>query len=165
MYFLTEIRVDDFEDGESQPAVGRFKLVSRCADSRQRESAAVFQAVAGMEHNDQRQALKGLKHMVKLAQFGKPFNQLADKGAVHEAFEPFYCEVTKKHETIWRYRHSDIRLLFYYASGKVVLLAHTLVKRKDELSEREKQVARKAVIDFLTAVQSADGLQWVGEGN
>ncbi len=165
MYYLTEITVEDFEDGESRPAVGRFKLVSRCADSRQRDSAAVFQAVLGMEHNDQRQALKGLKHMVKLAQLGKPFNLLADQGAVHEAFEPFYCEVTKKRETIWRYRHGDIRLLFYYATGKVVLLAHTVTKRKGELSEREKQVARKAVIDFLTAAHSAGGLQWVNEGN
>lgn len=144
---------------------GRFKLVSLCTDAKRRESAAVFQAIKSLEHNDQRQALKGLKHFVKLAQLGQPFNQLADKGAVHEAFEPFYCDVSRKLETVWRYRHGDIRLLFYYAADKLVLLPHVLAKRRDGLSERDKQITRKAVIEFLTATCSEDGVQWVNEGD
>ena len=161
MYFLTEIRVDDFEKGVVMPAQGRFKLVSRCADQSQRSSAEVFQAVSALESNDQRQAIKGLKHFVKLAQLGKPFNQLTDSKAVHEAFEPFYCEVSRRTETVWRYRHGDIRILFYYAANKVVLLAHTLPKRTDRFSEKDKKYARQAVIDFLMAAQSTTGLQWI----
>jgi phage-related protein len=99
--------------------------------------------------------------LLKLAQLGKPFNQLVDKKTVHEAFEPFYCEVTKKNETVWRYRHNDIRILFYYAVDKVVLLAHTLPKRTDKLSAKEINMAKRAVVDFLTASRSAEGLQWI----
>lgn len=111
---------------------------------------------------DQRAALKGLAHFVKLAHMGKPFNQLQlDKKTVHEAFEPFFCDVTQKEETVWRYRHGDIRILFYYASGKVVLLADALAKRSDKLSEKEKNKARQAVVDFLKASQSGDGIQWI----
>ena len=122
MYYLTEIRVDDFEQGVV-PAQGRFKVVSPCSDPRRRSSAAVFEAVQGMEKIDQRQALAGLKYLLKLAQLGKPFGQLEDKKAVHEAFEPFYCELTKRDETVWRYRHGDIRILFYYAVDKVAWCA------------------------------------------
>jgi phage-related protein len=160
MYYLTEIRVDDFEQGVL-PAQGRFKVVSPCSDPEQRGSAAVFDVVQGMEKNDQRQALAGLKFLLKLAQLGKPFGQLLDKKAVHEAFEPFYCELTKRNETVWRYRHGDIRILFYYAVDKVVLLAHTLPKRTDKLSTKEKNVAKQAVLDFLEASRSEAGIQWV----
>ena len=160
MYFLTEIRVSDFEAG-AVSAQGRFKLVSPCTDAKSRKSAKVFDAVSSMEGNDQRQALLGLKMLLKLAQLGKPFNQLADAKTVHEAFDPFYCGVTKKNETVWRYRHGDIRILFYYAANKVVLLAHTLPKRTDKLSAKDVNYAKEAVIEFWTASRSAAGLQWI----
>ena len=160
MYFLTEIRVSDFDAG-AVSAQGRFKVVSPCADPERRQSAKVFEAVKGMQGNDQRQALLGLKMLLKLAQLGKPFNQLTDKKTVHEAFDPFYCDLTKKNETVWRYRHGDIRILFYYAADKVVLLTHTLPKRSDKLSAKDINLAKAAVIEFLTASRSAAGLQWI----
>ena len=110
MYFLTEIRVSDFDAG-AVSAQGRFKVVSPCADPEHRESAKVFEVVKGMQGTDQRQALLGLKMLLKLAQLGRPFNQLADKKTVHEAFDSFYCDLTKKNETVWRYRHCFITRL------------------------------------------------------
>ena len=160
MYVLTEIRLSDFEAGVAS-AQARLKVVSPCTDSQSRASAKVFEAVKGMQGNDQRQALAGLKMLLKLAQFGKPFNQLADKKTVHEACDPFYCGVTKKNETVWRYRHGDIRILFYYGADKVVLLAHTLPKRTDKLSAKDTNQAKQAVVDVLTASRSAAGLQWI----
>jgi phage-related protein len=160
IYTLTEIKVSDFEAGVVS-APGRFKVVSPCTNAKRRESAKVFEAVKAMQGNDQRQALLGLKMLLKLAQLGKPFNQLADKKTVHEAFDPFYCDVTKKVETVWRYRHGDIRILFYYAADKVVLLAHTLPKRTDKLSAKDINQAKQAVIKFLTASRTAAGLQWI----
>lgn len=161
MYFLTEIRVSDFGDAGAVSAQGRFKVVSPCTDAKRRESAKVFEAVKGLQGNDQRQALLGLKKLLNLAQLGKPFNQLSDAKTVHEAFAPFYCDVTKKNETVWRYRHGDIRILFYYAADKVVLLTHTLPKRSDKLSAKDINQAKQAVVDFLTASRTAAGLQWI----
>ena len=160
MYFLTEIRVSDFE-ADVVSAQGRFKVVSRCTDAKNRTSAKVFEAVKGMQGDHQRQALQGLKMLLKLSQLGKPFNQLVDKKTVHEAFPPFYCDLTKKNETVWRYRHGDIRILFYYAVDKVVLFAHILPKHTDELSAKDINQAKQAVVDFLTASRSAAGLQWI----
>lgn len=160
MYFLTEIRARDF-GADIASAQGRFKVVSECGDPDRRESAKVFEAVKGMHGNDQRHALLGLKMLLKLAELGKPFNQLVDKKTVHEAFEPFYCVLTKKNETVWRYRHGDIRILFYYAADKLVLLAHTLPKRTDKLSAKDINQAKQAVVDFLMASRSAAGLQWI----
>jgi len=161
-FFLTEIRLDDFTDNEgSSLAEGRFRPVSCCSDGERRESAVIFEALQALKANDQKAAFKGLRHFVKLAQLGKPFDQLVDKKTVHEAFEPFFCEVTQKDETVWRYRHGDIRILFYYASGKVVLLADALAKRSDKLSEREKNKAKQAVKEFLEASRSEGGIQWI----
>lgn len=161
-YFLTEIRLDDFPDNEGVSlAEGRFRPVSSCSDGERRESAVIFEALQALKANDQKAAIKGLRHFVKLAQLGKPFDQLVDKKTVHEAFEPFFCDVTQKEETVWRYRHGVIRILFYYAGGKVVLLADALAKRSDKLSEKEKNKARQAVVDFLKASQSGDALQWI----
>ena len=159
-YVLTEIKLSDFEAGMVS-AQGRFKLVSACSDAHHRDSAMVFQTVKGMQGNDLKHAVQGLKMLLKLAQLGKPFNQLSDAKTVHEAFTPFYCDLTKKNETVWRYRHGDIRILFYYAADKVVLLAHTLTKRTDRLSARDINLAKQAVVDFLTAYRSAAGLQWI----
>lgn len=159
-YILTEIKVSDFDPGMTS-AQGRFRVVSACSDPNHRSSAKVFEDVKGMQRNDQKQAILGLKMLLKLAQKGVPFNQLADVKTVHEAFDPFFCDVTKKNETVWRYRHSDIRILFYYAADKVVLLAHTLPKRTDKLSAKDIKLAKQAVVDFLTASRSAAGLQWI----
>ena len=156
MYLLTEIRVSDFDAG-AMSAQGRLRVVSPCADANSRASAKVFEAVDNLQGNDRRQALLGLKMLLKLAQLGKPFNQLADR----KTFDPFYCDVTKKDETVWRYRHGDIRILFYYAADKVVLLTHTLPKRKGKLLAKDINLAKQAVIDFLTASRSASGLQWI----
>jgi hypothetical protein len=159
-YVLTEIKLSDFEEGMVS-AQGRLRLVSACSDANRKESAVVLEAVQGMQRNDQKQALLGLKMLLKLAQFGKPFNHLADAKSVHVAFAPFFCDLTQTIETVWRYRHGDIRILFYYAADKVVLLAHTLPKRKDKLSAKDIKLAKQAVIDFLTASRSAAGLQWI----
>lgn len=56
MYVLTEIKVSDFEAGVVS-AQGRFKVVSPCMDAKRRDSAKVFEAVKGLQGNDQRQAL------------------------------------------------------------------------------------------------------------
>lgn len=160
MYLLTEIKVEDFDPGAKSEA-GRFKVVSPCADPKSRFSAEVLSLMTAMEHNDQRQAVLGLKHFLKLAQMGRPLSQLVDESTVHEAFEPFYCSITKKYETVWRYRHGVIRILFYYSAGKVMLLAHALAKRKDKLTKKEMAEATKAVEDFLMALHSKAGLQWV----
>jgi mRNA-degrading endonuclease RelE of RelBE toxin-antitoxin system len=160
IYTFTEISLNDLGSDEA-PAQGRFRLVSRCRDQTSRDSAEVLQAVLALETNDQRKAILGLRHFLKLAQMGKPFSQLTDSKTVHEAFGPFYCDVTKRNETIWRYRHGDIRFLFYYATDKVVLLAHTLPKRRSSLSEKDKNLARQAVIGFLMALQADAGIHWI----
>lgn len=158
--FLTEIKLSDFGD-EVVPPPGRFKVVSPCSDAQSRKSAKVFEVVKSMDHNDQKQALKGLKMLIKLAQLGKSFNQSVDERTLHEAFPAFYCNVTKRNETVWRYRHGDIRILFYYAVDKVVLLTHTLPKRNDKLFAKDINQAKQVVVDFLTASRSAAGLQWI----
>ena len=160
MYFLTEIELIDFEVSETL-SPKRFKLVSRCANEKDRSTAEILQVLKKLDSNDRRQAVKGLLHFLKLAQLGSPFNQLADKKVVHEAFKSFYCETTKRNETVWRYRHGDIRILFYYGVDKIVLLANALPKRSNKLSVKDENQARQTVNDFLVASQNDSGIVWI----
>lgn len=159
-YALTEIMLGDFDPG-ARATPERFKVVSPCLDTEDRQAANVFALIRDLQGSDQRQALQGLKMLVKLAQKGVPFNQLVGKETVHEAFAPFYCELTAKTEKVWRYRHGDIRILFYYAADKVVLLVHTLPKRTNRLSTKDINKAKQAVLEFVMASQSPAGLQWI----
>lgn len=44
---------------------------------------------------------------------------------------------------------------------RVLLLAHTLPKRTDKLSAKEKNIAKQTVLDYLRASRSETGIQWV----
>jgi mRNA-degrading endonuclease RelE of RelBE toxin-antitoxin system len=163
VYYLTEIRPEDFP-GQGDGAAGplnpnRFKVSSAC-ESNDADSAEVWSQIMTLgSRQDQKKAVAGLKHLVKVAQSGPPFTQSLDKKAMHETYS-FHSAVSGQKEKIWRYRHGDIRLLFFYAQDKIVLLCGALAKRKDKLSEAEERAAEQAVERYLQAHQK-DKVTWV----
>ncbi len=155
-YYLTEIRPEDFQDrGAPAPAVlnpQRFKVSSACT-SRDRDSAQIWASIQSLgSRQDQSTALAGLLYFIKVAQSGPPFTASFDKKTLHEA-HVYTSSVSGQLEKIWRYRRGDIRILFYYAQDRVVLLCDALAKRKDKLSEAEQKVAEKAVDAYLEALK------------
>ncbi len=73
-----------------------------------------------------------------------------DKKRLH-GVHTFFSPHTQSNEAIWRYRHGDIRVLFYYADGKAVLLNGLLAKRKDGYAAAELNAAEQAVNAYLAA--------------
>ncbi len=157
---VTEIRLQDFGMSDAE-SLGRIQLVSVCSDPADRQSAQLWRDVLAMPSNDQKETLMALRMLLKLAQIGKPFNLLLPSGAVHPAFAPLYCGASKKMETVWRYRHGHVRILFFYAADKVVLLTHAVVKRKPKLTGSQISGAKQAVEHFVAAVRGDDGLRWI----
>lgn len=163
VYYLTEIRPEDFTgdgDGAAAPlSPNRFKVSSACAQNDASTADVLVQIKALGSKPDQYKAMLGLVHLVKVAQSGPPFNKSFDKKALHETHS-FHSAVSGQDEKIWRYRRGDIRILFYYADDKIVLLCGTLSKRKDQLSQAEKNTAEQAVDRYLSARQN-NRVTWV----
>lgn len=162
-YYLTEIRPEDFPGGGgSNGAVLsplRFKVSSPCTDQ-DRDTAHIWTSIQSLRSKQDRNvAVKGLEHFVKVAQSGPPFTRSFDEKTLHEA-HVYTSHVSGQLEKIWRYRRGDIRILFYYAEDRVVLLCDALAKRKDKLSEAEQKVAEKAVDAYLEALKSQH-LTWL----
>ncbi len=163
VYYLTEIRPEDFTgdgDGAATPLnPNRFKVSSACAlnDAKTAEVLAQIQALGSTQ--DRKKAALGLGYLVKVAQSGPPFTKSFDEKALHETHS-FHSAVSGQKEKIWRYRRGDIRILFYYADDKIVLLCGTLSKRKDKLSNAEVQAAEQAVDRYLRAHQQGR-VTWV----
>jgi mRNA-degrading endonuclease RelE of RelBE toxin-antitoxin system len=163
VYYLTEIRPEDFTgdgDGAAAPlSPHRFKVSSACAQNDARTAEVLTQIQSLGSKPDRHMALLGLVHLVKVAQSGPPFTKSFDKKALHETHS-FHSAVSGQDEKIWRYRRGDIRILFYYADDKIVLLCGTLSKRKDQLSEAEKKAAEHAVDRYLSARRNGQ-VTWV----
>jgi hypothetical protein len=163
VYYLTEIRPEDFtEDGDGAAVplnAKRFKVSSAC-DAADADTADVWgqiQSLGSKQH--QKVAIAGLSFLVKVAQSGQPLTASFDKKALHETHS-FTSPVSGQTEKIWRYRRGDIRILFYYAHDRVVLLSGVLIKLKDKLSKAEELAAEKAVNLYLDA-QKQGRLTWV----
>ncbi len=156
MYFLTELNSDDFlpdSDGSaSAPALlvaRRCKVSSRCATS-DRDTALVWEQIQLLKANDRVPAVKSLAYFVQIAQNGPPLTQHLDKKQVHEAHE-FVSPVSGKREKVWRYRRGDIRILFYYGSDSVLLLADVVAKRSDRMEPAVLNGAELAINEYLSA--------------
>jgi predicted ABC-class ATPase len=163
LYYLTEIRPEDFtEDGDGASAplsAKRFRVSSACeaADADTADVWAQIQSLSSKQH--QKMAIAGLHFLVKVAQSGQPLTASFDNKALHET-HAFTSPVSGQTERIWRYRRGDIRILFYYAADRVVLLSGVLIKLKDKLSKAEELAAEKAVNHYLEA-QKHGQLTWV----
>lgn len=158
MYFLAELTSDDFlppAEGAAiapAPIAGRFKVCSVCQTA-DRDTAAVWPQIGALKQRDQEPAFKSLAYLVRIAQLGPPLTQHLDKKQVHEAHE-FVSAVSGKAEKVWRYRRSDIRILFYYANDQVVLVTEVVAKRSDKLDKATLNRAEQAVDMYLKAAKS-----------
>ena len=161
--YLTELRPEHFDPAghthQDPPGGGRFKITSICQD-RDPDSAEVWSQIGELRSKEhQKTAIAALLMLVKVAQSGQPFTQSFDKKAIHETHS-FHCQYSGKLERIWRYRRGDIRVLFYYAQERVVLLGGVVIKLSDRLTKSEKAAAERAVERFLVA-QGEKALRWV----
>ena len=161
MYYLAEITPDDFpQDGAVSLAANplRYRVASAC-DHNHRDSAHVWQQLQSVKGNYRKKAVAAVLYLVKLAQAGQPLSDMLDGKALHEAHS-FHSPVSGRVEKVWRYRRAEIRLLFYYADGKVVFLTGVMVKLEYKFSSGHLRAAEKAVNEYLKA--RADGsLAWV----
>lgn len=70
---------------------------------------------------------------------------------MHEVHE-FDSSVSGKREKIWRYRRGAIRILFYYGTDRVLLLADIVAKRSDKFETAVLNKAEQAINEYLGAV-------------
>jgi phage-related protein len=63
---------------------------------------------------------------------------------------------------IWQLEEGRIRILWFYASGKLIIAAHGFVKKTQKTPEREKLIAREALKRYRAA-KLRGAVRWIGE--
>lgn len=102
---------------------------------------------------DQKSAVLALKKLIQVAAMGQPLTVHYDKKQCHELHSFTY---KGKARVIWRIRHGDIRLPFYYGQGKLIFLAGAVSKRKDKLSQAEESALEKEVKRYIDAEKKGE---------
>lgn len=97
---------------------------------------------------DRRAAIAELAKLVQVAASGKPFQVFYDEKQCHDIHRFHY---DGKERVLWRLRRGDVRIVFYYGQGRLILLADALIKRKDRLSKAETSALEAQVVAFIDA--------------
>ncbi|MDY7219405.1 hypothetical protein TOI97_07470 [Denitrificimonas sp. JX-1] len=128
-------------------------MVARCASDDPDTCYFLEQIVILGRSNqvDSKAALSALDKLLQVAQTGQPLESFYDKKQNHQLHEFVYKGVNR---VIWRLRKGDVRLVFYYAEGKVIFLADALAKRKDKLSAGEKKKLENEIKTYIDAEQA-----------
>ncbi|MCL5041553.1 MAG: hypothetical protein M1440_03625 [Gammaproteobacteria bacterium] len=109
----------------------------------------IFEQIRGLpSFADKKAATLALKKLIQVAAMGQALTVHYDKKKCHEIHAFTYAG---KLRTIWRIRHGDIRLPFYYGQKKLIFLAAVLTKRKDKLSQAEVSALEKEVKRYIDA--------------
>ncbi len=102
--------------------------------------------IKGMQNPDAKAANLALINILHRAHIGKPFHALYDEKKYHEAHSFKWNNNTEK---IFRVRQGDIRAYVFYLPNRVMLILKLSAKRKDKLSQAEKNELESLAIIAL----------------
>ncbi|PFG11778.1 hypothetical protein ATI45_4346 [Marinobacter sp. LV10MA510-1] len=133
---------------EPQQLKGSWQVFAPCEHA-DYSGCVLFSKIAGLSSiEDKKATILALKKLIQIAAMGQPITAHYDKKQCHELHKFKY---QGKERVIWRIRHGDIRLPFYYGQGKLIFLASVLAKRKDKLSQAEELALEKEVKRYISA--------------
>jgi hypothetical protein len=127
-------------------------LVCAASEDADFSSCGLFSQISALNSKpDQQSALLALKKLIQVAALGQPLTVHYDAKQCHECHEFTY---RGKNQVVWRIRHGNVRLAFYYGHDKLIFLAGALSKRKDKMSNAEKMALEKEVKRYIDAEKS-----------
>lgn len=137
-----------YSQPEPQHQTSNWQVYAPC-ENNDFTACVLFSQIQQMtSKGDQKAALLALKKLIQVAALAQPLTVHYDKKACHELHRFVY---EGKERVIWRIRHGDIRLPFYYGQGKLIFLAGALPKRKDRLTTAETAALEKEVKRYIDA--------------
>lgn len=150
MLFLRRFRLPEFikptENAAAHPEVpGAYQVCAVCAmdDPETADLLQQVKALGKMEGNCFRNCMSKL---LKIANSGEPLKAHYDETQCHPTHTFTYQGEVR---TIWRIRSNDLRILFYYAQDKIILLLDTFPKRADKLTNAQKLKAEAIVKRYI----------------
>lgn len=133
-----------------KPRLDRWKLMARCASDDPNTCHLLKQiyTLGKSSRVDGKAVLSALNKLMQVAQTGQPLENFYDKKQSHQ-LHAFEYENAKR--VVWRLRQGDVRLVFYYAEGKMIFLADALAKRQDKLTSGEKIKLENEIKTYIDA--------------
>ncbi len=105
---------------------------------------------------DKKKVQNALLQLGQRCESGNPLKEFYDEKKCHEAFTFSLFKHSDNTQDVWRIRQGDVRIYFIYLPPeKRIILLGVSVKRKDNISEKEKNhltsLAIKALEDDLAS--------------
>ena len=151
---LKLITLNEVTGGREQnplPEANSWRVYS-VADDSSFSTCAIFSQIAGLTSKiDRSQAVLALTKLVKVAQTGEPLQVHYDEKQCHELFRFNY---KGKERVVWRVRNGSVRIVFYYANGKILFLPGVVVKRSDKLKKHEQSTLGREIERLIDAEES-----------
>jgi len=111
----------------------RWEVLATCS---KRGDCPVLDFLAGLEGKLAKQAVRMLALLSQVAEDGPPRN------------------VERSHQVaaeIWELIHGDLRILWFYAEGRIVVLTGGFVKKSQKTPRAEVEAAERALAEFREA--------------
>lgn len=148
-YYLRVINLASIGAPNPEPArgEGHKTLVARCLSDNLND-CDFLQQVKDLDPENIKAALTALSKLIKIAASGLPFTNFYDEKQCHEIHTFKY---NHKNYKVWRIRQRDLRLTFFHAEGKTVLLTHVFVKLKGKLTVKQKAMLESEIKAYVDA--------------
>jgi hypothetical protein len=148
--FLRRFRLDEFIKPTESAAVypestGAFKVCGVCT-TKDKASAELLSQIAALGKTEGSCFRNGMRKLLKIANSGEPLSVHYDEKQCHTTHS-FNNNGTSY--DIWRIRNSDLRILFFYGTDRVILLLDVFPKRANKLTKAQKSKAEDAVKRYL----------------
>lgn len=153
--FLRRLYLDDFlnpkESAATYPEMpNSIKVCCICDNKEPTSGAEVLRSVKDMDKEDRTGFRCGMATILKLANSGTQLHTHFDEKSCHPTHD-FVFE--KKNRKIGRLRNSDIRILYFDANERILLITDVFPKHKDKLTITQKQASEAVVKRYLKATE------------
>jgi ribosomal protein S4E len=122
-----------------------YKVCGIC-ETEDPDTAEIYAVVDGLESQEKKAFRRGMSKLLKIATTGDDLKIHYNEKQCHVTYKFIHDRTEYK---IWRIRTNDLRTLFYYGDGKIILLLDAFPKHKDKLTTAQKLAAKNAVIRYI----------------
>lgn len=151
--FLRRLKLSEFlkpgQDANAYPELPQAFKVCCISASKDPDDAEIIDWVGSIPKGERNAFKNGMGTLLKVANAGRPLETHYDQKKCHPVHRFHHQGVE---HVIWRIRAGDMRLMFYYGQGRILLLVDSFPKYKDKLTKAQKLYAEDKVKSYLDAV-------------
>ena len=152
MFYIRKFKLKDFEP-TAQELVGcinGWKVYGWCSENEILSCELLLRAKQ-IDLADAKHLINGMAKLMKKACVGKLLENMYDDKQCHESFTYTRASNGSEHKVYRIWPGGNVRIHFSYGNDKSIIVFYGLLKRKDKLSDGEKNELQTICETFLIA--------------